>query len=69
MTNDELIQYFANRPLPTGRVNYCSYESTDDLAAMVAGDIERIKLSASGATTSRAALERVRAWLESQTPA
>lgn len=68
MTNDELINYFSDRPLPTGRVKFSHYESTDDLAAMVNGAIERIRDNSSSAATSRGALERVREYLENQPP-
>ncbi len=68
MTHDELINYFSDRVLPTGRVKYSSYESTDDLAAMVAGAIERVQRGGSDAATSRGVLERVKEYLENQTP-
>ena len=66
MTDNELIAYFNDRPLPTGRITFSSFESTDDMANMVKLAIDRIENKAPGAEVSREALERLIAWLGKQ---
>ena len=64
MTDEELIAYFTNRPLPTGTVQFSSYERTDDAQQMVALDIERIEANRQGADSARGALLRLKDHLE-----
>ena len=66
MTDDELINFFKDRPLPTGRVNFSDFESADDLQHMVDLGLDRIKAGLNGAAVSREMLIRLHAYLESQ---
>lgn len=58
MTDQEVIEFFAGRQLPTGRVQYSSYEATDDAANMVKLGIDRMKRGGQGSDTAKAALIR-----------
>ena len=66
MTDDKLIRFFKDRPLPTGRVKFSDYETADDLQLMVELALERIKSGLNGAAVSREVLIRLHTYLESQ---
>ncbi|NID09354.1 DUF6965 family protein [Fibrivirga algicola] len=65
MNTDELIAYFEGRQLPTGKIRFSSFESTDDAANMVRLNIARIKAKGQGADTAAAVLTRLRTYLDS----
>lgn len=64
MTNDEVIKFFAGRQLPTGRVTFSGYKSTDDVANMVKLGIDRMQQGGNGANTARAGLVRLAEYLK-----